>query len=106
MKIDINADIGEGFVNDKNLFSLISSCNIACGGHVGDYKSIKESIKLAINHNVKIGNKVYTSGKEGIFDPGIPIGTIMKQDEKIIVSLFSDINQIMFVNINLGKKEN
>ena len=55
MKIDINADIGEGFVNDKNLFSLISSCNIACGGHVGDYKSIKESIKLAINHNVKIG---------------------------------------------------
>ena len=55
MKIDINADIGEGFINDKNLFSLISSCNIACGGHVGDYKSIKESIKLAINHNVKIG---------------------------------------------------
>jgi len=55
MKIDINADIGEGYINDKNLFSLISSCNIACGGHIGNDKSIKKSIKLAINHNVKIG---------------------------------------------------
>ena len=36
MKIDINADIGEGCLNEKDLFSLISSCNIACGGHFGD----------------------------------------------------------------------
>ena len=55
MKIDINADIGEGYNNDKNLFPLISSCNIACGGHAGDNESIKNSIILAINHNVKIG---------------------------------------------------
>ncbi|MAU58561.1 MAG: lactam utilization protein LamB [Flavobacteriaceae bacterium] len=55
MKIDINADIGEGCVNDKNLFPLISSCNIACGGHIGDNESINNSIKLAINHGVKIG---------------------------------------------------
>ena len=55
MKIDINADIGEGSVNDKSLFPLISSCNIACGGHIGDNESINSSIKLAINHNVKIG---------------------------------------------------
>ena len=55
MKIDINADIGEGCFNDKELFSLISSCNIACGGHFGDKKSIQKSIKLAINNDVKIG---------------------------------------------------
>jgi len=55
MKIDINADIGEGCFNDEDLFSLISSCNIACGGHFGDKKSIKKSIKLAVNHDVKIG---------------------------------------------------
>ena len=55
MKIDINADIGEGSVNDKSLFPLISSCNIACGGHIGDNESINSSIKLAINHDVKIG---------------------------------------------------
>ena len=55
MKIDINADIGEGSVNDKSLFPLISSCNIACGGHIGDNESINSSIKLAIKHDVKIG---------------------------------------------------
>ena len=55
MKIDINADIGEGCFNDKDLFSLISSCNIACGGHFGDKKSIKKSIKLAIINDVQIG---------------------------------------------------
>ena len=55
MKIDINADIGEGCVNDKSLFPLISSCNIACGGHIGNNESINSSIKLAIKHDVKIG---------------------------------------------------
>ena len=31
---------------------------------------------LPENHNVKDGDKVYTSGKEGIFSPGIPIGEV------------------------------
>jgi len=59
---------------------------------------------LPKNHKVQSGNKVYTSGKEGIFAPGIPIGEVKIVAEKIIASLFSDISQIMFVNINLGNK--
>ena len=31
---------------------------------------------LPKNHQVQSGNKVYTSGKEGIFAPGIPIGEV------------------------------
>ena len=61
---------------------------------------------LPENHKVQSGNKVYTSGKEGIFSPGIPIGEVRMGAEKIFVSLFSDISQIMFVNINLGDKNN
>ena len=61
---------------------------------------------LPKNHKVQSGNKVYTSGKEGIFSPGIPIGKIRMGTEKIFVSLFSDISQIMFVNINLEDKNN
>ena len=61
---------------------------------------------LPENHKVQSGNKVYTSGKEGIFSPGIPIGEVRMDTEKIFVSLFSDISQIMFVNINLGDKNN
>ena len=61
---------------------------------------------LPKDHKVQSGNKVYTSGKEGIFSPGIPIGEVRVGTEKIFVSLFSDISQIMFVNINLGDKNN
>jgi len=53
--IDINADIGEGTGNDAHIIPLISSCNIACGGHVGDEISMRETIKLAKKYNVKIG---------------------------------------------------
>ena len=61
---------------------------------------------LPENHKVQSGNKVYTSGKEGIFSPGIPIGKVRMGTEKIFVSLFSDISQITFVNISLGDKNN
>ena len=57
---------------------------------------------LPENHTVQSGNKVYTSGKEGIFSPGIPIGEVIMDAENILVSLFSDLTQITFVNINLG----
>jgi len=61
---------------------------------------------LPENHKIQPGNKVYTSGKEGIFSPGIPIGEVKMNSEKIFVSLFSDIAQIMFVNIKLEDKNN
>ena len=61
---------------------------------------------LPKNHKVQSGNKVYTSGKEGIFTPGIPIGEVRMSNEKNFVSLFSDISQIVFININIGDKSN
>ncbi|STV92836.1 Lactam utilization protein LamB [Klebsiella michiganensis] len=35
MKIDLNADLGEGCANDSALLQLVSSANIACGFHAG-----------------------------------------------------------------------
>nr|WP_299339674.1 5-oxoprolinase subunit PxpA [Allomuricauda sp.] len=55
LRIDINCDVGEGIGNEAELFPLIGSCNIACGGHAGDAKSILEMIHLAKLHKVKIG---------------------------------------------------
>ena len=60
---------------------------------------------LPKNHTVKDGDKVYTSGKEGIFSPGIPIGEVKIEKDKIKVLLFSDLNQITFININIGEIE-
>ena len=61
---------------------------------------------LPENHNVSDGDKVYTSGKEGIFSPGIPIGEVKIEEDINKISLFSDLNQITFVNIDLGKLNN
>ena len=57
---------------------------------------------LPENHNIQDGDKVYTSGKEGIFSPGIPIGEVKIENNIIKVLLFSDLSQITFININLG----
>ena len=57
---------------------------------------------LPENHNIQDGDKIYTSGKEGIFTPGIPIGEAKIVKNKIKVLLFSDLRQNTFVNIDLG----
>ena len=40
---------------DKHIMSFISSCNIACGGHYGDEKSVRTALQLALSHGVKAG---------------------------------------------------
>ena len=55
MKIDINADVGEGIGNEKQLLPYLSSCNIACGGHAGNKKTMRTVVNLAIANKVKIG---------------------------------------------------
>ncbi|NIJ45254.1 UPF0271 protein [Wenyingzhuangia heitensis] len=53
--IDINADLGEGFLFDEELMQKISSCNIACGGHAGTENSMRATIRLAKKYGVTIG---------------------------------------------------
>ena len=53
--VDFNCDVGEGVNNEALLFPFISSCNVACGGHVGNEASMNETIQRAISHNVKVG---------------------------------------------------
>jgi len=55
LKIDINADVGEGIGNEDQLFPLISSCNIACGGHAGNLETMLSVVRLAKKNNLKIG---------------------------------------------------
>ena len=61
---------------------------------------------LPENHNIQNGDKIYTSGKEGIFSPGIPMGEVKIEDNVIKVLLFSDLKQTTFVNIKLGELKN
>lgn len=57
----INADLGEGCKTatgacaDEKIIPYIDLANIACGGHAGDEKTIRKTIALAKQYNVKIG---------------------------------------------------
>ena len=60
---------------------------------------------LPKKHTIQNGDKVYTSGKEGIFSPGIPIGKVKIEDNFIKIELFSDLSQITFINIILEQTD-
>ena len=53
--LDLNADLGEGCGDDAALMDVITSCNIACGGHAGDPASMREALQLAKDHGVAAG---------------------------------------------------
>lgn len=53
--IDLNADLGEGCDGDADLMSVITSCNIACGGHSGDAETMREALQLAKANGVAAG---------------------------------------------------
>ena len=44
---------------------------------------------------------MFTSGKDGIFLPGIPVGKTEMDELDVKVSLFSDPNQLSFVTVQL-----
>jgi rod shape-determining protein MreC len=51
---------------------------------------------------VEEGVDVFTSGKDGIFFPGSPIGTTVEKGE---VKLFSESSQLSFVKVDLSKQK-
>jgi len=59
-RVDLNADVGESFGAWKlgqtpELFSHITSANVACGFHAGDPGVMRETVALARQHGVAIG---------------------------------------------------
>lgn len=66
MKVDLNADLGEGFGpyrigDDETLLEIVSSANIACGYHAGD--------PVIMDHTVRIANRL---GVDTGAHPGLP----------------------------------
>ena len=56
-KIDLNADLGEGIADhlDLELLDLITSANVACGGHAGDEATMTKTVIEAKARGVRIG---------------------------------------------------
>jgi KipI family sensor histidine kinase inhibitor len=71
--IDLNADVGEGFdAADEAILPLITSANVACGGHAGDEASMGRVVGLAVRHDVAIG--LHTAADYRVFILGFSPG--------------------------------
>ncbi len=60
MRIDLNSDLGEGFGpwamgNDGEMLSIVTSANIACGGHASDPETMFRTLTLARDNGVNVG---------------------------------------------------
>lgn len=55
MKFDLNADLGEGSGADEALLDIVSSANVACGGHAGDDISMHIALRAAKARGVVVG---------------------------------------------------
>ncbi len=62
--IDLNADLGEGYGNDREILKFVSSANIACGLHAGSPQIMSDTVSLCIENAVSIG------AHPGYPDPG------------------------------------
>ena len=60
MQIDLNSDLGEGFGpwamgDDAAILSVVTSANIACGGHAGDPDTMFATLQAGAARGVVIG---------------------------------------------------
>lgn len=60
LTVDLNADMGErfgpwGMGDDAALLRVVSSANVACGMHAGDWDTMADTMGLAVRNGVGIG---------------------------------------------------
>ena len=69
-RIDLNADLGEGYGpwtmgDDAAMLEIVSSANVACGGHASDPDTMARTLSLAKQHGVVTGAHPSYPDKEG-----------------------------------------
>ena len=96
IRIDVNADVGEGIGNETELMPYLSSCNIACGGHAGNPEIIKTVIKLAKKYDVKIGAHPSFPDLQNFGRKEMNLPT-----NQLVTSLKSQINEVLQLAKNL-----
>jgi UPF0271 protein len=96
-EIDLNADLGEGDPFDAELLKIVSSCNVACGGHAGDTETMRKTVLSALENGVSTGAHPSYPDREGF---GRRSGYL--SGEELFTSLKSQINALQSVIEEIG----
>ena len=87
--MDLNADMAEGsgpegWAADAALLDVVTSANIACGGHAGDAETMRHACAAALERGVRIGAHPGYCDREnfGRIELALPVGEIASQVEE------------------------
>jgi UPF0271 protein len=77
-RVDFNADLGEAYGcwrlgDDAALMEVVTSANIACGGHAGDPETMYQAALTARENNVVIGAHPGFDDKQGFGRRRLPL---------------------------------
>jgi 5-oxoprolinase (ATP-hydrolysing) subunit A len=65
LRMDLNADLGEGVTDDEGLLAVVTSANVACGYHAGDERVMASVCREAAARGVVVGAQVSYRDREG-----------------------------------------
>ena len=65
LRVDLNADLGEGVTDDEGLLGLVTSANVACGFHAGDRATMRAVCATVERRGVVVGAQVSYDDREG-----------------------------------------
>ena len=71
-RMDLNADLGEGSPHEAQVMPVVTSANVACGGHAGDEVTMRASVRLAAAHGVRVGAHPGFPDREGFGRRALP----------------------------------
>ena len=102
--IDLNSDLGESFGPwkmgaDEEMLAIVSSANVACGGHASDPETMFETLRLARENGVCVGAHPGFNDREGFGRRVIP----MPPDE-IARMCAAQIGALMAIGTQAGIK--
>jgi UPF0271 protein len=90
--VDLNADLGEGSPAEAALMPLITSANIACGGHAGDSASMRAAIAAALAAGVAVGAHPSTEDRAGFGRTVQPLAAAAARE--LVLTQVSALQQI------------
>lgn len=101
--IDLNADLGEdesaeGITRDLNIMHVISSCNIACGGHAGSAETMRRMLLATKEENVSAGAHPSYPDRKNFGRKAMDISK-----DALLASLNTQINDIQREAESLGR---
>jgi UPF0271 protein len=86
--IDLNADLGETD-GDLAIMPVVTSANVACGGHAGDGSTVTSAVEAALAHGVAVGAHASYADRPGFGrrELGIPVAEVARSVVEQVIRL-------------------